>query len=217
MTQIKNLPIECNSKTIKRLNEMIIALRKQNPLINLKVDYWLKKNEDILRPLGKKFWDDREKMTLKYIESKNVNDVSFLILTGKDDMDVILSNRYGFFKEFEIDGKPELKQLGYDEKGKPVDIFWEREMIADKEGEEPIKIKVPYQYKWKNAEAEQGLSDEMNIQEEQKHSLSLYRLEEKYLDSVKIAWPDPNDPNNNADDIRNLLYENLIIHEPHQN
>lgn len=191
------------------LLKVLGRIASSNPKIDLKVDYWLNKNQKSLVDAMSGFLEKQNGIVKKYavtfedeeFKTKDGKPVVFLVVQGKDDEDTLLRDGTVTFKLVEVDG---VKKLDYISAP-----FWELEVTPAEEGKEAVKNKMQYLIKYKTPEDEIACDEELTkLAEEADFSPELWLLKEDNLEGISVVWA--SDKQENVSQFKSLLYDNLI-------
>lgn len=179
------------------LREVIKSIKASNPNRSIRTDFWLHKNEVELDAAWKDFYDKQGEVVRECVEFYNDETGEYIVHRGKDETDLKYAKEGMFFGL--VDGKIE-PCLEY-----PT---WEFEVQPATEEKAAVTRKLQYSIKFKNNEAEDEYNKKMtDLQQNEKYSLLLSKLSEKYLDGIQVSW---RNGQQDLESFRALVYENLI-------
>lgn len=180
--------------------KIIEVLKKSNPQISIRTDFWLHKNQEAIRPEFDKYLQDEfELMSSGFAEGKEIGGVKYVQHKGADENDLkyISNNAW-----YEFDGE-KMNAIPFP--------LWEKELQPASEGKEAVVGKFYYTPQFVSPESEKDFGDKLlELQQNYKFELSLHLLEPKYMDGVNVIWRDKNE---DMSWVRPLLYDNLIKHD----
>ena len=203
-------------RQVRGLIGAFAKIRNSNPTLKGKADYWLMKNEHPLRETWEQVCQDRNAIYEANVVMKEVNGTKYFTNIGKDETDILLSDVYGYYKEFEKDGKTELEYLNpsnYKETGGAP--TWEKLVPEEKEGDvvlqEEMIVKTPYKLNYKSeADKEACIAAVNEFENAENYNISLWKLSFEDFDGVMVAWPDPNNARESMEEFRKLIYEHAL-------
>ncbi len=179
------------------LREVIKSIKASNPTRSIRTDFWLHKNEVELDTAWNNFYEKQGEVVRECVEFYNDETGEYIVHKGKDDNDLKYAKDGMFFNLVEGKIEPCLEY--------PT---WEYEIEPATEEKAAVTRKLQYAIKFKDAEHEDEYNKKMaDLQQNEKYSLLLSKLSEKYLDGIQVTWRNGNQDLNS---FRALVYDNLI-------
>lgn len=179
------------------LREVIKSIKAGNPKRSIRTDFWLHKNEVELDTAWNNFYEKQGEVVRECVQFYNDETGEYIVHKGKDDNDLKYAKEGMFFNLVEGKIEPCLEY--------PT---WEYEIEPATEQKPAVTQKLQYAIKFKDAEHEDEYNKKMaDLQQNEKYSLLLSKLSEKYLDGIQVTWRNGNQDLNS---FRALVYDNLI-------
>lgn len=176
------------------------AIRRSNPKVTAKVDYWLTKNEKATRSAWEQYLSEEMELIKKNAPTLEYNGQTYLVFKGKDENDM-LYNLDGFY----------FKKVAKEDGGfilEPSENVqnpsWELEEKAEGD-EQPVKKQMPYQQYFETEEQQTVFREKLTaLQSEFRAEIDLWKISIENMDGVSVEW---NERYADIADYRNLLYD----------